>query len=127
MPIAHAVRFRLTCAAALLSLSGLGHSALPEPKQPDQNFNWYNNNTLFNSAYALGVSHWNILRYYDEAKLRYGALPPAAQLSDATAGWDIYLASNIPSVSIYIRDNSPPDNGGGWTVATPEVPLVNRD
>ena len=93
MPIAHAVRFRLTCAAALLSLSGLGHSALPEPKQPDPNFNWYNNNTLFNSAYALGVSHWNILRYYDEAKARYGALPPAAQLSDATAGWDIYQAN----------------------------------
>lgn len=74
----HMPKFRHSyLVVALLSLSGQSNSALPEPRQPDQNFNWYNDNTLFNSAYALGVSHWNFLRYYDEAKVRYGTLPPA--------------------------------------------------
>ncbi len=122
----HCCRFRLVFVAALLAVSGQSYSALQEPRQPERNFNWYNDNTLFNSAYALGVSHWNILRYYDEAKERYGALPPADQLNDATIGWDVYLASNIPGLGKFIRDNNPPHNGGGWTIATPDIPLVNR-
>jgi hypothetical protein len=121
--------FRLTCVAALLILSGQT-SALPEPKQPENNYNWNNDNLVVNSVYALGVSHWNILRYYDEAKARYGALPPSSQLLDATIGWDTYLASNVPAVSNYVgmvaRNNNPPNNSGGWTVITPEIPLANR-
>jgi len=120
-------QFRHSClVAALLSLSGQSNAVLPEPRQPDNNFNWYNDNVLVNSAYALGVSHWNFLRYYGEAKVRYGNLPPQDQLTNAIVGWDTYISSNIPSVSIFVGDNNPPDNGGGWTVVTPEIPLVNR-
>lgn len=119
-------RLRIVFVVVLLFVSGQSRSALPEPRQPERHFNWYNDNTLFNSAYALGVSHWNILRYYDEAKERYGALPPADQLTHATVGWDVYLASNIPGLGKFIRDNNPPNNRGGWTITTPEIPLVNR-
>ena len=45
--------FRLTCVAALLILSGQT-SALPEPKQPENNYNWNNDNLVVNSVYALG-------------------------------------------------------------------------
>lgn len=126
MPIIPGAGIRLARVAALLSLGGLSHAALPEPRQPDENYNWYTGNTLVNSAYALGVSHWNILRYYDEARVRYGALPSADQLADSTVGWDVYLASNVPGLGKFIRDNNPADNGGGWTIATPEIPLINR-
>lgn len=119
-------RFRLPCMALLLSLSGQAMSALPEPRQPDDNYNWTNNYVYANSLYALGVSRFNFSQYYNEARLRYGGLPPQDQLNSATHGWFVYIASNIPGLGIFVGDNNPPDNGGGWTMTTPVIPLVNR-
>lgn len=126
MTFADTARFRLSCIAALLSLSGQSISAHPEPRAPENSYNWYNDRPLINSAYALGVSQWNFLQYYAEAKARYGVLPPADQLAGASAGWDQYISSNIPGLSTLIVNNNPPDNGGGWTMVTPLIPLVNR-
>ena len=102
-------------------------AALPEPVRPNYQYNWYYNNTALNTAYALGVSHWNFLQYYKEAKDRYGALPPAAQLTDATVGWDIYIGSNVVGINKLMPvDNNPPDRLGFWSEPIPLIPLVNR-
>lgn len=126
MPRSPMPRLRRASVVVLFLFSAQCFSALPSPIPPDPNHDWRDGNTWVNSAYALGVSHGNILQYYDESRMRYGALPPADQLADAIVGWDVYLTSNIPGLGKFIRDNNPPDNGGGWTIATPEIPLANR-
>lgn len=95
--------------------------------EPKYNYNWYYNNTAVNTAYSLGVSHWNFLRYYEEAKNRYGSLPPAHELVNATLGWDIYIGSNVIAINKLMPvDNNPPDRAGLWSAPTPLIPLVNR-
>lgn len=126
MSISHAIPFRLTFLVMLLSLSSQVSSALPEPIADGWTKDWTKGKDLPNSAFALGVSHGNFLEYYKESGQRYNTLPPSTQLGDAILGWDTYISSNIPTLSIFIRDNSPPNNDGGWTVVTPEIPLVNR-
>lgn len=114
-------------AASLLGLNAPLHAALQTPIKPSYQYNWYYNNTALNTAYALGVSHWNFLKYYDEARLRYGELPSADQLADATVGWDIYIGSNVPGLNKLMPvDNNPPDRLGLWTASTPLIPLINN-
>lgn len=124
------IALRIVCVAAFLTSAILPQSlslaASADPAPAGTSRNWAEGNTLLNSAYALGQSHRNFLQYFNEARTRYGALPPEGQLMDATAGWDVYIASNVPGLGKFIRDNNPPNRSGAWTSAPPDIPLVNR-
>ena len=131
--------FRLSCAAALLALHGQALallptdfssqgeldnyvSLLPAPTPPNTSVDWFDGQDR--TVYSLAVSNWQFDRYYDEARARYGAMPAGAELIAAKGGWLLYLLSLTGADKF---TGNPPDHGWGWTVATPEIPLVNRE
>lgn len=146
----HFKKLRVACVTAALGLSvpanaGLISDVLPDeiagplapvlnpleavldPTAPDADYDFTQGELYTNSIYALGVSHFNILKYYRDARERYGELPPAVELTDAVAGWDTYLVSNIPALNVVFKRNNPPLDFGGAANTTPEIPLVNRE
>ncbi|MCC2638457.1 MAG: hypothetical protein K0Q68_2176 [Moraxellaceae bacterium] len=136
-----ALRFRLACTATLLALtwpataqlptdfssqSALDSyaSALPAPQAPDNSVDWFDGQDR--TPYSLAVSNWHFGQYYQEASARFGTLPDGTALLGARTGWLLYLLSLTGADKF---TGNPPDRGWewGWTVATPEIPLVNRE
>lgn len=115
--------------AVVISVSGVARAQANGPVIPTlplSDYDWTKGDNYVNGLYAVGVSHYNFLQYYDESLQRYGELPPLAELVDATAGWDIYIGSNIPGTNLALKANDPPPQDGPSTISTPEIPLVNR-
>lgn len=107
-------------------LADIFDGGLPGPLSGTEGYDWTQGNLYTNSIYAVGVSHFNILEYYREARERYGEMPSAVELAAAIAGWDTYLASNIPIANIVVKGNNPPRREGPWANPTPDIPLMNR-
>lgn len=97
-------------------------SSMPAPQPPDGNINWADGQDR--TVYSIAVSNWHFDRYYGESRARYGAMPHDAALVAAKGGFLLYLLALTGADKF---TGNPPDHGWGWTIATPEIPLANRE
>lgn len=86
---------------------------------PTIGVDWYDGKD--HTPYALGVSHWNFLRYYDEAQARYGDTPPWSERIAAVAGMYNFMLSNTLGDK-YLGGNSPPQQRGRMDHCHPRNP-----
>ena len=125
-------RFKRTLlAASLMSVSGhlfsyespyeLPNELPPEAEEGFLEPNWFDGKD--HTVAGLRLSLRNFRHYYSDADALYGyGMPSLQERSTTLAQFMNFALDNV----IGNKTNGPPLNGGGWTIATPVIPLVNR-